>query len=431
MNEPQERPQPAPENQPAPSRHDDYDEPPIEPLTTSPRKVWMSVIGVFVVFAAIATAFSTIWSWPAPDKDASTQLVENGTVPIPPAPSPSDAAADPPAASSNVSAAQLQQQAIQQARIERLRSQGETLRDEWLTLKSKADAFELTFASLLTDESGQRIAANSKFIDQYTLLRDRERPSVLEIADIGDRLDILLAPLDAINAVELSSDFLSEIDKLAKEIRSTARTFDQEQRLLDSLIAASKSQSPASNTLNEAIENRAQELAQAELESIRLAEQQARGDRVAELSGQAAAGIKAKAAAEAEAAAAQREYEKLKREALAPQVLALLAPFTTPDYTQPSQITNLMAHGTKTGKNEPVSLSKLQSLGVLDDTEYGMKKLAILNTRNWTKRPRWSFVYEAPEPNLWSEQQFKMIRQTQEYLNKYGAILVQEGKLAP
>ena len=29
----------------------------------------MSVIGVFVVFAAIATAFSTIWSWPEPDKD--------------------------------------------------------------------------------------------------------------------------------------------------------------------------------------------------------------------------------------------------------------------------------------------------------------------------------------------------------------------------
>ena len=126
----------------------------------------------------------------------------------------------------------------------------------------------------------------------------------------------------------------------------------------------------------------------------------------------------------------QREYERLRREALSPKVLTLLAPLVTPDYTQPRQITNLLAHGEKSPKKEGVSLTRLKSLGVLDQTETGMKKLALLNTRQWTSRPRWQMEYNAPEPGLWTAQQFEMIRKSQEYLIKYGDILVQEGKLA-
>jgi hypothetical protein len=57
--------------------------------------------------------------------------------------------------------------------------------------------------------------------------------------------------------------------------------------------------------------------------------------------------------------------------------------------------------------------------------------VAQLNSGGWTDRPRWRMAYEATEPSLWTAQQKAMITQFQDYLSKYGDVLVQEGKLEP
>ncbi len=68
---------------------------------------------------------------------------------------------------------------------------------------------------------------------------------------------------------------------------------------------------------------------------------------------------------------------------------------------------------------------------MLEENEQGFRKLAVLNTRTWTNRPRWKFHYSAPEPNLWTPSQTAMIKKSQQYLIKYGEVLVEANKLAP
>lgn len=113
------------------------------------------------------------------------------------------------------------------------------------------------------------------------------------------------------------------------------------------------------------------------------------------------------------------------------EVLAALRPLTTPDFRQPTQILGLMATGETTSDKLPVSLSRLRALGVMDDSQSGMIKMAILNSSAWTQRPRWPLQYEAAEPQLWSAEQREMILAAQRYLREYGDSLVESGYLAP
>lgn len=316
-------------------------------------------------------------------------------------------------------ATQLQQDAIRKAESIRVRSRAQGVRQTWQELKDKTNEFQLTIQGLLTDATGRKIANNPALVEQFKSLQKKERPPLDEIDVIGEQLDILLEPLESVSLSNVSTDLVSKIDELGREIRQKLGPIEQDLRLLNSLVGAASSQDPADETLQRHLDQLHQRQAQAKLEQVAAEEERLRQEQLF-LDQQA----------KDEEAKRQREYDRLRREALSPQVLSLLAPLVTPDYTQPRQITGLMAHGEKSPKKEGVSLTRLKSLGVLDQNEIGMKKLALLNTRKWTSRPRWQMEYNAPEPGLWTAQQFEMIRKTQEYLIKYGDILAQEKKLA-
>ena len=312
-----------------------------------------------------------------------------------------------------------QQDAIRKAELIRVRSRAQQVREQWQELKDKSNEFQLTVKSLLTNPAGQQIAGSPALVEQFKTLQDKDRPASTEIDVIGEQLDILLEPLESVSLSNVSSNLVAKIDELAQEIRQELGVIEQDRRLLNSLVAAAGSQEAADETLGRHLELLSDRQAKAQLDQMAEDKERQRREKV----------VRAKQAKEAEAQR-QREYQRLRSEALSTEVLSLLAPLITPDYTQPRQITGMLAHGERSPKKEGVSLTRLKSLGVLDQNETGMKKLTLLNTRQWTSRPRWKMEYEAPEPGLWTAQQFEMIRKSQEYLIKYGDILVKEHKLA-
>ena len=360
----------------------------------------------------------------APSESSAEIVIEEPPTELPSPPSPDQISeevyAQQPQSPPPPDPTQLQQDAIRKAESIRVRSRAEQVRKNWQELKDKSNELQLTLQSLLTNSAGRQIASNPDLVKQFRTLQSKERTVPAEIDVIGEQLDILLAPLESISPSSLSNSLVAKIDELGQEIRPELGAVDQDLRLLKRLLAAAESQDAADGTLARHLELLSDRQAKAELD--RLAAEKDRLRREEELRVQQA---------KAEEAKRRREYERLRSEALSPQVLSLLAPLVTPDYAQPRQITGMLAHGEKSPKKEGVSLTRLRTLGVLDENERGMKKLALLNTRKWTNRPRWQMEYNAPEPGLWTPQQFEMIRKAQEYLNKYGDILVQEGKLAP
>jgi len=132
----------------------------------------------------------------------------------------------------------------------------------------------------------------------------------------------------------------------------------------------------------------------------------------------------AKAAKDAEI---QAKMEELIKEATAPEVLATLAPFVTPQFSQPT-LEGMAVRKRTTTEKRPVSLSWLLEVGALDDSDEGRKVLARIGADRDLPEPRWSFP---TEPGNWSETNIEFLNRAQQMLRDYGEILVDKGKLAP
>lgn len=74
-----------------------------------------------------------------------------------------------------------------------------------------------------------------------------------------------------------------------------------------------------------------------------------------------------------------------------------------------------------------MSLGKLMSIGALNETELGLKKLALIGGNRKLPEPRWSI---ASQPNSWDDGDEEFLRQSQQMLRDYGPILVAEGLLS-
>ena len=75
-----------------------------------------------------------------------------------------------------------------------------------------------------------------------------------------------------------------------------------------------------------------------------------------------------------------------------------------------------------------MSLFKLTSIGALDESLPGLKKLALVGGNRKLPEPKWSI---ASQPNSWNEGDEEFLRKSQQMLRDYGAILVEEGMLSP
>lgn len=114
--------------------------------------------------------------------------------------------------------------------------------------------------------------------------------------------------------------------------------------------------------------------------------------------------------------------------ALATEVASVLAPFFEPRSIQPSLAGSFSIKFSTTFDSAPMSLGKIKSIGALDPSVVGLKKLALLGGNRKLPEPRWSI---ASQPGNWSGGDEDYLKKAQQYLIDYGDILVQEGKLSP
>jgi hypothetical protein len=123
----------------------------------------------------------------------------------------------------------------------------------------------------------------------------------------------------------------------------------------------------------------------------------------------------------------QQQEGELLAQATAPEVKALLAPFLEPRTIQPSLSGTFSIRWLSTDEKKPMSLDKLVSIGVLDESVIGRQKLALVGGHRKLPEPKWSI---ASQPNHWTGEDEERLKQAQQMLRDYGPILVKAGYLS-
>ena len=77
---------------------------------------------------------------------------------------------------------------------------------------------------------------------------------------------------------------------------------------------------------------------------------------------------------------------------------------------------------------KPMSLTALHGINAMGNSIEGLKRLAKLGGHRQLSDPRWS-VHS--QPNNWSDDDEKMLKQAQQMLRDYRAILAKAGLLSP
>ena len=429
---------------------------PVEKLKGLPRKVWISIIAGMAILILLPLALiqaqkhlSSTQDSTADTSDAdavanSVQTREpdaagngetegleiNSDVPVESAPVPVD----------TISA---QDAAIQQAKLLRIRKQGERIRKTWETLSTEQKTLSLTMAALGSDEEGKRIASSVELVDQFIALRETATPAADTSAELGEELTILLAPLEDIDAAQIQSEFRAALDDVANRIDTQLRAVQRDHRMLKAMKSVASTRAPADQDLATAIVARQEQLAEsriAEIADAAAKSRQAEIDRVTKESAEEQRKI-AEAEREVERLEEQQRLDELnaikaaKQAAIAkarlerefqqdlPQIRSLLRPLITEGLTQPGKNGFVPAD-----KKQPVSLAKLRGTGSLSPTAKARAGLyyivGTMRDRDLGSFPR----YTGGAQDVQSKQSTMM--RVQELVNKYGELMVEKGMMA-
>ena len=335
------------------------------------------------------------------------------------------------------------------------------LADECL---SEIAAFDATVQPLVANDDGKKVAGDPVQIARFRAVYEKDRAG----KDVAERLRRAAADLAApvrasyANAKDGSnpSDQVSgELDRLAAQLAGLKRVWEQDRRTVDAVVAdAKRGKLPAAvQTLDQAVraDAEAEALAlatatekerarvRAELKERQVKEagelerrveearlEKLRATRLAEagrlLTDADITREKGKDAAAVEKA--KLEKERLLKKAQTNEVKQALAPFLTPGYHQPVRQSGGAVFMVRAVKKEPVSLTKLQAIGGLEQTITGLQELAgVACNKDDDLRPRWGCGGYAP---WWSTGQQELIQKAQDLLIELGPVLVEEGLLA-
>jgi hypothetical protein len=329
---------------------------------------------------------------------------------------------------------------------------------------SEVAAFDAVVQSLLGGDDGKKVAGDPVQLARFRAVLEKDRPGRDLVERLRRAVTDLAAPVRASheNPKDGSNpgDHVSaELDRLAVQLAGVKRAWEQDRRTVQAIAAdAKRGPHPAAGvTLDQAVR------ADAEAEALALAtateKERARvraemrerqikeaGELERKVEEARLEKLRAGRLAEAgrlqtdadlttergkDAAAAERaklERERLLKKAKTNEVRQALAPFLTPGYHQPFRYAaGAMGMG-RAVKKEPISLSKLQAVGALEQTIKGLQELAdVACHKDDDLRPRWGCGAYAP---WWSAGQQEMIQKAQDLLIELGPVMVEEGLLA-
>jgi hypothetical protein len=272
---------------------------------------------------------------------------------------------------------------------------------------------------LRQDRSGDVVAANKELVEKLAYVVRQERMSQTEIQVVGEQIATLRKRLEAV-ASQVEPEALTAHEMI--EIRDLHTKATLARRQWENAIKqASAIVMKAQLDVNPV----AQPTLQQELEQIEAKKTLEELDQKITRQENAAAEPALEASAEAPVAAIDPE---LRAKALSTEVKSTLAPFLEPRSIQPSLAGNFSIRFNKTFEPQPMSLGKLMSIGVLDESVLGLKKLALLGGNRKLPEPRWSI---ASQPGNWSSADEEFLKKAQQMLRDYGEVLVSEGLLSP
>ncbi len=434
----------------------DETEEPLTKLTQVSRKVKIAVLAAAVMFIVLPFSLIYLQRLLHARAQEAEQTLENdstdddlkarddfgGTSPAqqlttaPPPPDDSDSAP-------SVGSFSKQQLALQEAKLLRIRNQGERIRGQSEALSAAQNLLTMSLKPLGSDEAGRRIASSPELIDQYAALRQTALPAAQLTEELQGELAILLKPLDEIETTQIEPDYTAALAEISGRIDAQLIAVKRDQRMLDALLSVASNRAAQAITLQAALKERSNELAEASLTDIADAVEASRQVGIDRVTRESAEGQR-------KIAEAQREVQRLKEQqrlqvlederrareaAIAkaalerefqrdlPQIRSLLRPLITEGLTQPGR--NSFEPADQKG---PVSLAKLRGTGALGPTAKARGGLYYIvstnNDRDLGSFPR----YRGGAQDVQAQQRTMM--RVQELVNKYGELMVEKGLLA-
>lgn len=334
---------------------------------------------------------------------------------------------------------------------------GEVLRQEITLLRSNQERLTERIQELEQSDDGRRIASDATLVQQVAAALDVQLPP----SDLANRLlprvdqllvapnqalekqiadylpsDSLLTVFDSIEAETASANatvsrVLNDLDALVRQASNLP--LSQESTLQDQLMNVREGlegerRALVAETIDRAKRDTAQKLADQEAENERKIAEATRA--AAELVGEeTAARILAQAAAEKQ----RMEVEKQERE-----VAAARAKLDADFKRDEPQIKNLLVAlvssggtylGNKATQNGPVSISVLQSRGILTEGRKGIENLCFLASNN-NDRPRGPLPFYDGNYSWWDKVDKEIPGKAQALLIRYADLMLEKGLLS-
>ncbi|MCC7333538.1 MAG: hypothetical protein IT422_00480 [Pirellulaceae bacterium] len=256
-----------------------------------------------------------------------------------------------------------------------------------------------------------------KLIEQMAFVTSANRASPEQIAKAASRIESLKGKTQALagqaNPTRLTTSELTEIITLHSESKQASEAWTLALQQATAIKHKLTQQLVAIEADTVQPETVGAEIFEAETTAVLQ-------DLDAQIEREAAAKILERARAE--------EAQALVAEATRPEVTAMLAPFLTHRYVQPREMAGTTLRFKKTMDEGPISLTALNGINALADSEAGLVRLAILGGHWELSEPKWSVKSQA---KYWSDEDREMLKKAQDMLRIYGPTLVQQGLLAP
>jgi hypothetical protein len=360
-------------------------------------------------------------------------------------------------------------QAVERASTTVLATQVKSTRQRLQKLKTLQADWEAKTVSLLTGDSGRRIAASPTHLDLVAGLLDRERPTADQIVQWELQLEQLGTPVeqslqDEKSKIAIVPEHAQQLTDLSQQVAKSLAEFERQQLLVDAVTKETAKTAPATTTLDEVLRQRwtvaeqarASQIASAKAEAekaqterlaamekeaieaqtkrkeLKQQAEQAQADQLAKVDVEriaeetrikeakqraVVAGLKDEVLRIEEATRQAQLEQEFEREL--PDIRAHLKPMFAASNYQP--IAGAMRRLTNT--KGPMSLNAIRTAGALAEGRNGLFSLhATVNTDPERKKIGWpEFTTDSTE----------FLIHAQQYLIKYGDIMVKKGMLAP
>jgi len=353
-------------------------------------------------------------------------------------------------------------QAVDRAKVAVLQGEVALARERLLKLKTLHAGWTARRGSLMTGDPGRRVAGNPAQLELVVSVLDRERPSESDLVQWEAELDALAGPVQTAaegqSQIAITTEHGQLLRDLGQRLAKSVSAFEQQTLLVEAVLKETASAAPATTTLEQSLRERRtkadQEFARQLTAAREAARQEAEAARAEELAKLETEIVQATTRQEADALRAKKaqaeQLGKVELERIAEETRVKEAQTKAETAGLKSEVTRVeeaikaaalerefqrelpaikglltafLSDGFYYRDNNakgPASLSYIASQKALEPNTQGSSQLAYLANAN--DRPAGGLKNPGSQENL---------RRAQDYLKKYGALMVEKGLLAP